>query len=537
MQRLGPLTEALVAIADDDLYPGGTETSGWAMIKAFLQEQVAERGVKFFKTAAALGYIGMFSTIDALILKLVIDNALGKADDGSSGSQKDPTLALWLAVAYFFAFALYHRCDVMQLDFRGRSGTRKWLRNSLVMRFLNMSETSQHGLSDGDFLNCTFFQVEQLVGDGWYSFLLMIRYAVQILTNLAFQLWIISLSSSESLPTWPIFIIFLILLPVSALILYFREEAELILIRERQHAEDRWVHAVNDMVASRHIIIAYDCVEKIGAEFKKMYDDFYNKHRASRFYQQTSQWIPSWLLASILFLAYAFAPALVDAFDISAGDFAAIIKSWLKLKSGVEAFYKCMLKLQRSIVGLEKIADVLNRKTVYEERLAFMDKQKFEDQQAQRKLQDEAEAGDQSGLEAFSKKVGSLDPFDARREWQTMPAVTETLTLSHLDFIRLEDVTFEYKRHEDAKDGQQDHWGASLNHASVVIPTSGNLVLVCNDADASHPGESKKWSKRTLLRLMAGILYPQAGRLTMPPHKRCVLLDRKVSSLSLLLTF
>jgi ABC-type multidrug transport system fused ATPase/permease subunit len=185
----------------------------------------------------------------------------------------------------------------------------------------------------------------------------------------------VSLSSSETLPTWPIFLVFVILLPITSLVLFCREEAELILIRERQNSEDRWVHAINDMVASRHIIIAYDCVEKIGAEFKTMYDDFYTKHRASRFYQQTSQWIPSWLLASILFLAYAFAPALVETFNISAGDFASIIKSWLKLKSGVEAFYKCLLKLQRSIVGLEKIADILNRQTSYEERLNFKQKQ------------------------------------------------------------------------------------------------------------------------------------------------------------------
>jgi ABC-type transport system involved in cytochrome c biogenesis ATPase subunit len=35
-----------------------------------------------------------------------------------------------------------------------------------------------------------------------------------------------------------------------------------------------------------------------------------------------------------------------------------------------------------------------------------------------------------------------------------------------------------------------------------------------------------RWAKRTLLRLLAGIIYPQAGHLTTPAHKRCVLLDR-----------
>ena len=43
-------------------------------------------------------------------------------------SERHPKLALWLAGGYLFFFAISHKCDVAQLDFRGRSGTRKWLR-------------------------------------------------------------------------------------------------------------------------------------------------------------------------------------------------------------------------------------------------------------------------------------------------------------------------------------------------------------------------------------------------------------------------
>jgi hypothetical protein len=180
--RLGPLASARVAIADDDLYPKSCQTSGWGLIKAFIQEQIAERGAKFWKTVAALSYIGMFSTIDALILKLVIDNALGQAPSNllTGGSdtagwttpvppppsedeevdieaspcgaveelvanERHPKLAIWLACSYLVFFAISHKCDVMQLDFRGRSGTRKWLRNSLITRFMHMSERGIRG--------------------------------------------------------------------------------------------------------------------------------------------------------------------------------------------------------------------------------------------------------------------------------------------------------------------------------------------------------------------------------------------------------
>lgn len=67
------------------------------------------------------------------------------------------------------------------------------------------------------------------------------------------------------------------------------------------------------------------------------------------------------MLALVLVGLYAGAPHLVDSFGISAGDFAAAVKSWQKLKSSVANFYKCTLKMQRSVVALEKVADVLNR--------------------------------------------------------------------------------------------------------------------------------------------------------------------------------
>ena len=527
--RLGPLISARVAIADDDLYPKGCQSTGWSLIKAFLQEQIAERGVKFWKTTAALVYIGMFSTIDALILKLVIDNALGD-------EQGDPKLALYLAGAYLFFFAISHKCDVMQLDFRGRSGTRKWLRNSLITRFMNMSVRGHEGLSDGDFLNCVYFQVEQLVGDGWYSFLLLIRYGVEIFCNLALQLYIIAFTTT--LPIWWILVIFGLSIPAIALTLFCREKRQLALIHTRQVSEDRWVQAINDMVLSRQVIIAYDCVEKVAAEFKVLYEDFYNKHRASRFYQQTSEWIPNWVLAVVLVGMYASAPQLVQTFGISAGDFAAAVKSWQKLKSSVGNFYKCTLKLQRSVVALEKVADVLNRENRYDETLGFQAWQEMQKAQAEgvrkiaSKWRRQASSGVNKQLESSIAALFRQTGLKSTGDWSAKGLGPPQITLRDLDYIRIENACFDYEETEELKkavlaaESQEEH-GPILNFASVVIPTSGNMVLVVNDAEATHPLASKRWSKRTLLRLMAGLLYPTCGQLTMPQHKRCVLVDRK----------
>ena len=87
-------------------------------------------------------YMGLFPVIDAIILKLVMDNALtkeNKCDDGSEDSggapeRRHPWLALILGVTYMCCFGILHFAERKQQDLRGRSGTRKWLRNSLVVR-------------------------------------------------------------------------------------------------------------------------------------------------------------------------------------------------------------------------------------------------------------------------------------------------------------------------------------------------------------------------------------------------------------------
>jgi ABC-type multidrug transport system fused ATPase/permease subunit len=397
------------------------------------------------------------------------------------------------------------------------------------MRFLSMSEAGHDasGLSDGDFLNCVFFQVEQLVGDGWYSFLLMIKYTVQIFTNFAF----IVISIGGKVPIWPILCVLLIMLPAVAATTHYREVRQNELINTRQDAEDSWVHCVNEIVATRHTIVAFEAVERAAGKFKKLYEDFYTKHRRARFYQQTSEWVPSWVMALVLCGLYATAPALIVSFGITAGNFASVVKSWLKLQSGVEKMHGCSLKMQRSVVALEKISDILNTETAYEETIHRYGK-----------------AGVQHDEEVVD---------DALQE-STKDAST-LLTLDDLDYIRIEEMSFNYERshadghqplttaddgdlvrvHDpDVHDHNTDHGrprprpGPFVhNHmcfdkASATIPTAGSMVYLVNEPDDRPVAQSKQYSKRTLLRLMAGLLHPRHGSITLPPHKRVVLVSR-----------
>jgi hypothetical protein len=98
-------------------------------------------------------------------------------------------------------------------------------------------------------------------------------------------------------------------------------------------------------------------------KFEKVYEDFYEKHRAARFYQQASRWIPKWIFGSLIFLIYGTAPRLVGAYGFSAGDFASMLKSWIKTISSVEKIYEFQLRIQRCHISLDKISVFLNCET------------------------------------------------------------------------------------------------------------------------------------------------------------------------------
>ena len=72
--------------------------------------------------------------------------------------------------------------------------------------------------------------------------------------------------------------------------------------------------------------------EGMTRRFKAVYEDFYTKHRTARFYHQTSEWIPDWVVAVALALLYALTPTLATSFGLTAGTFASVVKSWLSLQ-------------------------------------------------------------------------------------------------------------------------------------------------------------------------------------------------------------
>eukprot|EP00746_Dinoflagellata_sp_MGD_P149513 gnl/MRDRNA2_/MRDRNA2_81525_c0_seq2.p1 gnl/MRDRNA2_/MRDRNA2_81525_c0~~gnl/MRDRNA2_/MRDRNA2_81525_c0_seq2.p1 ORF type:complete len:883 (+),score=121.60 gnl/MRDRNA2_/MRDRNA2_81525_c0_seq2:363-2651(+) len=429
------------------------ESLSWEQVKDFFWFQCQVRGEKVPKTIVALIFMGLYGVIDSIILKIVIDNALGDS--------KGDKVSWAAAVISIVILALLHKADVVQQDFRGRSGTRKYFRNAFVARYLHMSEASYEALKESDFMHAMVFQTESLVKDAWYSWLLLFKFGASLIGNTIFQLW---LMSQTDIPLWilPVVLIFFVI--SCTLTMHFRGKEMLRLNLERDIAEDRWLAHAEDMVTTRELLMTYQKVERVTKKFEKVYEDFYEKHRASRFYQQTSRWIPKWIFGSLIFIMYGAAPRLVGAYGFSPGDFASMLKSWIKTISSVEKLYECQLKIQRCHITLEKISIFLNCET----------------------------------------KAASL--------CKMAPKVSTSTYLHSYSKIVFEEVTLCDADNADV-----------LKDISCEIDIDGKITMF--EAGIDSDGHSAK-GKATILRLIAGLIPPKKGLVLTATHKTFLYLDR-----------
>lgn len=110
---------------------------------------------------------------------------------------------------------------------------------------------------------------------------------------------------------------------------------------------------------------------------------------------------------------------------------------------------------------------------------------------------------------------------------ERVPGPTGEVSFEALDEIHIDHLTFDY---EDTCEVQTPHGLTGeaqtplLDDTSCTIPTSNHLIKLVNDLSAEKG--QRRWAKRTLMRLMAKKLYPLSGSITMPPHKRVLLVDR-----------
>lgn len=510
--RLGPIHRGTVLVSKTNRYPDGLpkdspQLTQWQSMRSFLRNNARDRRWMFVATVVALGYKGVYGVVDCWILKLVINNALGGYQNGAKNCKDTDNedglrTSLTLAAIYVVALGLHHVADRVQLDLRGRGSLRMWLREKLLNQYLHLSERGAEGLAEGDFMNTMVCQVQELVEDGWHEALLLWESSVMIVTNIVFQIWLVA----GKIPVSIVLLVFVAILPVILGSLACRERHLLHLNHLREHAEVDWMVHASELARARQLLQAYQAVNRATRFFQQQYRQFYKAHKQSRFYQQSSEWIPKWALGLILAGLYAVAPIVVEEYNISAGGLSSLVKSWLTLQKALLHFNESALCLQRSIAALDKISDVLNREDAVT-----------------------------MALNPSQRSANPESPADARLE-STPPASHDSLDWSaDADVILLNSVSFGYgqPRHSNIF-GKVAHLQEVRLHGPMVfrgvtakIPcSSGGVMLIDGPESVPHGGKTAGLGRRTLLRLLAGIVHPNAGTVALPPTRRWALVDR-----------
>ena len=138
---------------------------------AFVKERLAHRWPKPRATYLACAYLGFFSVIEAVMRGMLVDycveRSMNKTRDSwtsqliTSQFSADVTpswlFPVILAACYWVLLGYAYRCDRLQQDQRGNSGTRQDLRNFLVQKYLFLSE-SDHLRYQLLLLNCCCLQ-------------------------------------------------------------------------------------------------------------------------------------------------------------------------------------------------------------------------------------------------------------------------------------------------------------------------------------------------------------------------------------------
>lgn len=470
--------KATIVVSDADKYPEDVEPP---TIVAFLKSQRKSRGIKLWKSMACLAYLGIQSVIEAMILKIVVDTAVkddAAFDNGADNPRDRRQMRFYYcALAYFVSYCCYYGASIVFKENRGFGGTKKWLRDKLFSKFMQLSDQGFSELSNGQFLDTAVFQVEELTTYGWQQSLGLYQSGIVIVANLLFQLYLLTnkMPFSTAVP-------FCLVVPTAIVLVmaggfYGRDAQKQSMVRARQTAEDDWMEFAQEAVSSRELVVRYHVTDAALANFRSTYNRFWKANREASTFQMHTQFIPNWFFALGLVCVFASVPHLVRLFAFGAGDLAALVKSWVKLNGGCNKAYSAALNMARARAALEKISDSLNRTDRISERV----------EHAVRVEKD-----------------------------NTLPPAVVPTAIEDLDVVRFEKVSFKY---EDGVEVFERVDG------EIQCNEGGLWLLTCSaGADGSDVPMGR--GRRTLLRMMAQMTCPTAGRLTLPSFRRIVYVDR-----------
>jgi ABC-type bacteriocin/lantibiotic exporter with double-glycine peptidase domain len=198
-----------------------------------------------------------------------------------------------------------------------------------------------------------YSQVEDLVSKGWYAHFQFIAAAFDVVCSVILACWL----------NWKGVLPVAFLIPAISIVVQCRKSTLVKLLQERVQAELGWLEVMSDNMLNWRLVSAYQMNGQVCTQFKHTYEQFYKKHRKSRFYQTNCEWIPRFI--NELALAFVFVGGTMLCCDgqLTVGEFTALVSIFKRIGKKVLLLNRCVVRMIRSTVALHDLAQLLNMDT------------------------------------------------------------------------------------------------------------------------------------------------------------------------------
>ena len=506
--RLG-LLRAKVFMLEDDRFPiGCPEGAGaFTLMYYFFHERLLRRGVKAWVTTAVYVYKPIYetvlSTLTVFFILETVRNWEKESDPSGDVLSNEGLHFIWyVCAAYFLCTLLWCQLDFVQLDQRGRSGTRQDLRVWVMEKFMGLA--SEELVSDeadpGSLINIMNVDVMETVNNGWYMYFKTVEAVVGLVSvvvlNFVLGGWV------ALLPT-------IILVPPTILCtLYFTDE-NIELVAKRQEAEDAWNEEVYTTLLLHPAIRTFRKVEMEGENFAEVYKDFYTKHRKHRNFELWLDWVARWVQNIGYFALLSFGPVLILHGSLSVASFVALVRTYSKTIKYVLLCNLVLRKVQRSKQTLSRISHVLNMPTEASERAINMEHWEMRRDAPGKLLTSEtaplgSPAGNRVAPSDGRTRLPSLGETPSKLPPLQQGDANDGGVRSNLE-IRFRDVSYVLP---ECFSGKPDK--LCVEHCNAVFPL-GHTYAVTGELVASMPAYGQGRGKGIFCGLVAGMLTPTDG--------------------------
>ena len=170
-----------------------------------------------------------------------------------------------LAAIFLVSSAIKWWSELKFMDLRGRSGTRRDLRNWLVMKYVYFSEAVHLEIDNMQFFNVAINQVAETVSHGWYQHFELVAALFDLSIQLALALYL----------DWHAIVPLALLIPVIVLSIMCKQKTFESMLFSTLKAQNKWMKLMSDIFSNWMIINAYNARDERAKNFKEVYQDFW----------------------------------------------------------------------------------------------------------------------------------------------------------------------------------------------------------------------------------------------------------------------